>query len=62
MVEFDEAQNTYNLIQLPNSLESNEFFSKDEDKVIKFVRGVRKEKKKTRKEEIDVGSKRKQEK
>ena len=59
MVEFDEAQNTYNLIQLPNSLESNEFFSKDEDKVIKFVRGVRKEKKKTRKEEIDVGSKKK---
>jgi len=50
IVEFD---NTYKLIQLPNSLESNEFFSGGDDKVIKFVKGVRKEKdkKKTRKED-----------
>jgi len=48
MVEFD---NTYKLIQLPNSLESNEFFSGSDDKVIKFVKGVRKEKKKTKKED-----------
>ena len=48
IVEFD---NTYKLIQLPNSLESNEFFSGGDDKVIKFVKGVRKEKKKTKKED-----------
>ena len=59
MVEYDEAQHIYKLIQLPNSLESNEFFSKNEDKVVKFIRGVRKEKKKTRKEEIHIGSKKK---
>ena len=59
IVEFDEVQNIYKLIQLPNSLESNEFFSKDEDKVVKFIRGVRKEKKKTKKEEIYVVNKKK---
>jgi len=47
IVEFD---NTYKLIQLPNSLESNEFFAGGEDKVIKFVKGVRKDKKKTKKD------------
>ena len=38
---------------MPNSLESNEFFSGGDDKVIKFVKGIRKEKdkKKTRKED-----------
>ena len=59
MVEFDETENIYKLIQLPNSLESNEFYYIEDDKVVKFVRGVRKEKKKTRKEEIDVGRKKK---
>ena len=53
IVEFDNITNMYNLIQLPNSLESNEFFIESDDKVVKFIRGVRKEKKKTRKEEID---------
>jgi hypothetical protein len=48
IVEFD---NTYKLIQLPNSLESTEFFYENEDKVIKFIKGVRKEKKKTKKED-----------
>jgi hypothetical protein len=55
MVEFDN--NTYKLIQLPNSLESNEFFSGSNDKVIKFVRGVKKEKKKTKKEETQPNKK-----
>lgn len=50
MVEFDESQNIYKLIQLPNSLESNEYYVKTEDKVVKFIRGVRKEKNKTRKD------------
>ena len=59
MVEFDEINNIYRLIQLPNSIESNEYFFKDDDKVIKFIRGVRKEKKKTRKEEIDIKPKNK---
>lgn len=59
MVEYDESNTIYKLIQLPNSLESNEFFYSDSDKVVKFIRGVRKEKKKTRKEEIDVGRKKK---
>jgi hypothetical protein len=58
MVEFDEANNIYRLIQLPNSLESNEFFS-SEDKVVKFVRGVRKDKKKTRKDESELRGKNK---
>lgn len=50
MVEFDEINNIYNLIQLPNSTESNEYFYND-DKVVKFVRGLKKEKKQTRKAE-----------
>lgn len=50
MVEFDEINNVYKLIQIPNSLESNEY-TYSRDKVIKFIRGVKKEKKKTRKEE-----------
>ena len=48
IVEFEN--NTYKLIQLPNSLESSEFFYGSDDKVIKFVNAVRKEKKKTKKE------------
>ena len=48
IVEFEN--NTYKLIQLPNSLESNEFFTGGDDAVIKFVNAVRKEKKKTKKE------------
>lgn len=50
MVEFDEITNIYKLIQLPNSLENKEYIYSS-DKLIKFVRGVKKEKKKTRKEE-----------
>lgn len=50
MVEFDESQNIYKLIQLPNLLESSEYYIRSDDKVVKFIRGVRKEKNKTRKE------------
>ena len=59
IVEFDETNNIYKLIQLPNSLESNEYFIKDDDKVINFIRGLRKEKKKTRKEQIQIKPKNK---
>jgi hypothetical protein len=59
MIEFDESTNIYKLIQLPNSLENNEFFYRDEDKVVKFVRGVRKEKKKTRKDDSELKAKNK---
>lgn len=54
IVEYESSDNTFKLLQIPNSLESNEFYYKDDDKVIKFVRGLRKEKKKTRKEEIEI--------
>ena len=57
IVEFEN--NTYKLIQLPNSLESNEFFTGSGDKVVKFIKGVRKEKKKTRKEQIQIKPKNK---
>ena len=59
MVEYDELNNIYNLIQLPNSLESNEFYYKDDDKIVKFVRGVKKEKKKTRKDDSELKPKNK---
>ena len=59
MVEYDELNNIYNLIQLPNSLESNEYYYKDDDKIVKFVRGVKKEKKKTRKDDSELKPKNK---
>jgi hypothetical protein len=59
MVEYDELNNIYNLIQLPNSLESNEYYYKDDDKIVKFVRGVKKEKKKTRKDDGELKPKNK---
>jgi predicted outer membrane protein len=52
MVEYDETTNIYKLIQIKKSLENNEFFFSENDKVVKFIRGVRKDKKKTRKEEL----------
>ena len=54
IVEFDESDNIYKLIQLPNSLESNEFFHQSDDKIIKFVKGVAKEKKQTRKDNSEL--------
>lgn len=53
-VEFDEDTNIYTLIQRPNSLESNEFYYKNEDAVIKFVKGVKQEKQKTRKAGVKI--------
>lgn len=59
MVEYNEANNIYNLIQLPNSLESNEYYFREDDKVVNFVRGVKKEKKKTRKDDGELKPKNK---
>jgi hypothetical protein len=53
-VEFDEDTNIYTLIQRPNSLESNEFYYKNEDAIIKFVKGVKQNKQKTRKEGVKI--------
>ena len=57
MVEYDEITNIYKLIQMPTSLESNEFYDKSDDKVVKFNKGIKKVIKKgirkTRKEGID---------
>lgn len=58
-IEFDPETNIYNLIQIPNSLENKEFYWKNDDKLEKFVRGVRKDKKKTRKEDISENKKNK---
>jgi hypothetical protein len=57
IVEFDEIDKIYKLIQLPISLENYEYFYKGDDKVIKFVKGIKKEKKKSRKEKIDSKNK-----
>lgn len=59
MVEYDESNNIYKLIQLPNSIESNEYYLKGDDKVVKFVRGVKPKKKKTRKDDGELKSKNK---
>jgi hypothetical protein len=59
MVEYDESNNIYKLIQLPNSLENNEYYLKGDDKIVKFVRGVKKEKKKTRKDDGELKPKNK---
>jgi hypothetical protein len=44
-VEYDPDADTYKLIQYANSLENSEFFVKSDDKVVKFIKGVRKNKK-----------------
>jgi len=59
IIEYDEDNNIYNLIQLHNSLESNEYYYKVDDKVINFVKGVKKEKKKTRKDDGELKPKNK---
>ena len=53
-VEFNTDIDIYNLIQIPNSLENREFFWKGDDKLEKFTRGVKQEKKKTRKASIET--------
>lgn len=49
MVEYDESTKEYKLIQLPHSLENNEDYLKSDDKVISFVKGVKKMKTKSSK-------------
>jgi len=44
-VEYNSIDEKYKLIQYPNSLENGEFFVSTDDKVIKFVKGIRKAKK-----------------
>lgn len=58
-VEYDQNDKVYRLIQMPNSLESNENTFKEDDKVVKFIKGVRKDKtSKTKTKKImDVGTK-----
>jgi hypothetical protein len=40
-VEYNLDDNTYTLIQYPNSLEDGEFFLKNDDKIVKFIKGVK---------------------
>ena len=44
-VEYNPDDNTYKLIQYPNSLEDGEYFIKEDDKIVKFITGVREENK-----------------
>ena len=39
-VEYNEAKDEYTLIQKPNSLENKEYWFEEEDKVIKFIKGM----------------------
>jgi hypothetical protein len=43
-VEYNRDDDTYKLIQYPNSLEDGEFFIKNDDKIVKFIKGVQKSK------------------
>ena len=43
-VEYNPDDNTYKLIQYPNSLEDGEYFIKEDDKIVKFITGVKKSK------------------
>lgn len=49
MVEYDEILKEYKLVQLPHSLQNNENFYQDDDKVVSFVKGVKKSKSSTMK-------------
>lgn len=42
MVDFNTETNIYTLIQLPNSLENSLMYYKSDDKVVKFVKGLKK--------------------
>ena len=55
-VEYNPDDDTYKLIQYPNSLEDGEFFIKDDDKIVKFIKGVRKEKTKKNSKTIKTGN------
>jgi hypothetical protein len=49
MVEYDDLTREYKLIQLPHSLQNNEYFDQEDDKVVSFVKGVKKSKSSTMK-------------
>lgn len=51
-VILDELTNVYTLKQLPNSLENNEDFDKENDKVVKFIRGTAIPKQKSKKTKL----------
>jgi len=53
MVEYDADEQKYILIQRQNSLENEEEYFEDDDKVLKFIKGLRKDNK-TRKNVEDV--------
>lgn len=53
-VEYDPNDKLYRLIQRPNSLESYEYGFKEDDKVVKFIKGVRKDSKSKTKKVMDV--------
>jgi hypothetical protein len=42
MVEYDEVSKEYKLMQIPHSLQNNETYLQSDDKVISFVKGVKK--------------------
>ena len=41
MIEFDEVNGIYKLLQMPISLQRQEFFIKSDDKTINFIKGVK---------------------
>lgn len=44
-MEYNPNDGSYKLIQYPNSLENGEFFINSDDKVVKFVKGIKNDKK-----------------
>ena len=53
-VEYEPKDHLYRLIQFANSLESYEYCFKDDDKVVKFIKGVKKDNKSKTKKVMDV--------
>jgi N-acetylneuraminic acid mutarotase len=56
-VEYYPQEQLFKLIQMPTSLESNENTFKEDDKVVKFITGVRKDKKSKTKKVMGVVTK-----
>ena len=56
-VEYYPQEQLFKLIQMPTSLESNENTFKEDDKVVKFIRGVRKDNKSKTKKVMGVVTK-----
>jgi len=53
-VEYEPKDHLYRLIQFANSLESYEYCFKEDDKVVKFIKGVKKDNKSKTKKVMDV--------